>query len=239
MGYRNLRRQSSQTRTRRPAKAQANAGLALTKVVVIDGLERTVMEHIDMWHARDDLTVATCQQSTVKPMSHQEYLQASEFARLSHAQRMRKGGCQTVFLVNNKKLGKLAYEYAKQLLEMPRKPPLSRDLLFAARAGANHISMQEISSRISPEQRVLIAMRNAEAIQATGAWEEHFAAVYGHVEAYICLHDGTGNLPLPIQCLLQDAEAMEHATVSGIRSYLIFDRATGTQETHSLPACTR
>jgi len=88
---------------------------ALGKEVLVEGLLDTVRSHVERWHAHGDLVTASLQRPKVPPMSHAAFNAASHAERREHEAKMKKGGKENVFLVNNHDLGKVAHDYAVHL----------------------------------------------------------------------------------------------------------------------------
>lgn len=74
-------------------------------------------QRVEALHREGTLVVDTYEEPRIKPMSRLAFFRAEAHEQDAHERRMKEAGNKTVYIVNHSDLGKIAYDYARFLLE--------------------------------------------------------------------------------------------------------------------------
>jgi len=98
------------------ARDKGKAVASLSKMVSINGVGKSIRDHVENMVASGGVELTTYEESKIKPMTSRQSFRASNEDQQAHEKRMKEAGTQTVYLVNGYRLGKTGYEYAKHLI---------------------------------------------------------------------------------------------------------------------------
>lgn len=203
---------------------------ALSKEVSIDGIKDTLRQHIERWSAQGNLTLTTFEENKIKPMSSRDFFNASHAEQVAHEKRVKAGGKQTVYLVNNCDLGKTAYEYAAHMQSTCTlsKAASNDKAVFTVPTTATVVQIKDFNEKLSMQERQELAVRLSEAVEAMPQWQSTLQPIYGCVEACVSSEEDLGELALPIKAVVSDPVLAELAKSRGLDSIKRINEQSGS-----------